>query len=250
MNSAEKPHWDADSSVSSVLRRSPVFRISKPFLSKFITPSRAMRRVDYESGAFKVSGYAALPSITEGSRSSQTVSVNGRWVRAEGLTKGIDDAYRETVPAGRYSPVALCVEVDPRRVDVNVHPTKQLVRFSDEREARVAMSGAVSSAIQGTGNPAPRDEDGRSPESSETSSSTPLPPATEDGMAGASTASVPESHPTENPLASEEPLPVAPTEGSTSNSDGGGGSISPDRLFSASESPKVFDLPKAPAPSE
>ena len=43
MNSAEKPHWDADSSVSSVLRRSPVFRISKPFLSKFITPSRVER---------------------------------------------------------------------------------------------------------------------------------------------------------------------------------------------------------------
>src|SRR5215217_2054907 len=40
MNSADKPHWDADSSVSSVLRRSPVFRISKSFLSKFITPSR------------------------------------------------------------------------------------------------------------------------------------------------------------------------------------------------------------------
>src|SRR3712207_7911185 len=112
-----------------------------------------MRRVDYESGAFKVSGYVALPSITESSRSQQTVSVNGRWVRAEGLTKGIDDAYRGTVPAGRYPPVALRVEVDPHQVDVNVHPTKQLVRFSDEREARLAASGAVSSAIMGTGDP-------------------------------------------------------------------------------------------------
>src|SRR4051794_39598343 len=45
MNSAEKPQWDADSLVSRVLRRSPVFRISKPFLSKFITPSR---RRDFE----------------------------------------------------------------------------------------------------------------------------------------------------------------------------------------------------------
>src|SRR5215204_5873584 len=45
MNSADKPHWDADSSVSSVLRRSPVFRISKSFLSKFITPSSLMRRL-------------------------------------------------------------------------------------------------------------------------------------------------------------------------------------------------------------
>src|SRR3990170_6833166 len=84
--------------------------------------ARAMRPVDYESGAFKVSGYAALPSITESSRSSQTISVNGRWVRAEGLTKGIDDAYRGTAPAGGYPPVAAQVEGDPRQVDVNVHP--------------------------------------------------------------------------------------------------------------------------------
>jgi DNA mismatch repair protein MutL len=40
--------------------------------------ARAMRRVEHKSGAFKVSGYAALPSITEASRSRQTVSVNGR----------------------------------------------------------------------------------------------------------------------------------------------------------------------------
>ncbi len=57
--------------------------------------------------------------------------------------------------------MALRVEVDPRQVDVNVHPTKQLVRFSDEREARLAMSGAVSNAIQGTGEPA-AEQDGRS----------------------------------------------------------------------------------------
>jgi DNA mismatch repair protein MutL len=205
-----------------------------------------MRRVDHESGAFKVSGYAALPSITEGSRSGQTISVNGRWVRAEGLTKGIDDAYRGTVPAGRYPPVALSVEVDPRQVDVNVHPTKQLVRFSDEREARVATSGAVSTAIQGTGGPVTEDEELRSPES-KTSSGTPLPPATEDGVASAPL-TVPESRPKKNPLASEEPLPVPPPEVAASSAKGG--SVSSDSLFAASESPKVFDPPKTPAPSD
>jgi DNA mismatch repair protein MutL len=210
--------------------------------------ARAMRRVNHESGVFKVSGYAALPSITEGSRSGQTISVNGRWVRAEGLTKGIDDAYRGTVPAGRYPPVALSVEVDPRQVDVNVHPTKQLVRFSDEREARVAMSGAVSRAIQGTDDSVPRDEDGRSPEP-ETSSDISIPPATEDGVVDAPV-SVLGSHPTENRPSSEVPLPVTPTDGLTSTNDDGGGSISPDRLFSASESLKVSDQPKAPAASE
>ncbi len=44
MNSAEKPHQDADSAVSSVHRRSPVFRIRKPFLSKFITRSKGVRQ--------------------------------------------------------------------------------------------------------------------------------------------------------------------------------------------------------------
>ena len=214
--------------------------------------ARAMRRVDHESGAFRVTGYAALPSITEGSRSSQTVSVNGRWVRAEGLTKGIDDAYRGTVPAGRYPPVALSVEVDPRQVDVNVHPTKQLVRFSEEREARLAASGAVSSAIQGTTvDDSVRDEEGHHAEP-ETSSGASAPVAREDdAAAGAPSMAVPESHPSDDPPGSREPLRKPPTEGPFTKNGDRSGSISPaDSLFSAPESPKVSDPPKSAAPSE
>lgn len=113
-----------------------------------VAKARALRKVEYESGAFKISGYAALPSLTEGSRSHQTVSVNGRWVRGDNLHRGLDDAYRATVPAGRYPPVAVEIAVDPRRVDVNVHPTKQIIRFSDERAARAAIAAAVRSAIE------------------------------------------------------------------------------------------------------
>ena len=113
-----------------------------------LAKARAMRKVEYESGAFVISGYAALPSMTEGSRASQTVSVNSRWVRADTLTRSIDDAYRATLPSGRYPPVALRVEVDPRRVDVNVHPTKQIVRFSEERAARTAVAAAIREAIE------------------------------------------------------------------------------------------------------
>jgi DNA mismatch repair protein MutL len=213
--------------------------------------ARAMRRVEHESGAFKVSGYAALPSVTEGSRSSQTISVNGRWVKAEGLTKGIDDAYRGTVPAGRYPPVALSVEVDPRQVDVNVHPTKQLVRFSDEREARLAASGAVSSAIQGTTvDDSDRDEEDQDAQA-RTSSGASAPVAREGGTtAGAPTGAVPQSPPTENPMVDQEPLPVSPPEGLASKNNDGSDSVSPNSLFSASESQKVHDPTKSPAPSE
>ena len=113
-----------------------------------VARARAMRKVEYESGAFEISGYAALPSLTEGSRSHQTISVNGRFVRSENLHRGLDDAYRATVPSGRYPPVALEITVDPRRVDVNVHPTKQIVRFSEERAARGAVAAAVRSTIE------------------------------------------------------------------------------------------------------
>jgi DNA mismatch repair protein MutL len=113
-----------------------------------VAKARAMRKVEYESGAFGISGYAALPSLTEGSRAHQTISVNGRFVKAETLHRGLDDAYRATVPGGRYPPVALEIDVDPRRVDVNVHPTKQTVRFSEERAARDALAAAVRAAIE------------------------------------------------------------------------------------------------------
>ncbi len=93
-----------------------------------VDKARAFRRVEHEVSPFRIEGYAALPSLTYTNRSScQTVSVNGRWVRADILSQALDDAYRATVPAGRYPAVALDVEVDPRQVDVNVHPTKQLV---------------------------------------------------------------------------------------------------------------------------
>jgi DNA mismatch repair protein MutL len=113
-----------------------------------VAKARAMRKVEYESGAFKISGYAALPSLTEGSRAHQTISVNCRFVKAENLHRGLDDAYRATVPGGRYPPVALEISVDPRRVDVNVHPTKQVVRFSEDRAARDALAAAVRTAIE------------------------------------------------------------------------------------------------------
>ncbi|MBA2619410.1 MAG: DNA mismatch repair endonuclease MutL [Rubrobacter sp.] len=111
--------------------------------------ARAFRRVEHEHGPFRLAGYAAPPSLTRTSRSScQTVSVNGRWASAEGFNRGLDDAYRGTVAAGRYPPVALRIEVDPRAVDVNVHPTKRLVRFSDEGAARRAVADAVKLAIE------------------------------------------------------------------------------------------------------
>lgn len=204
--------------------------------------ARAMQQVEYESGAYKVTGYAALPSVTEASRSRQTLSVNGRWVRAESLTKGIDDAYRATVPAGRYPPVALCVEVDPHQVDANVHPTKQLVRFSEEKEVRLAISEAVRNAIQGTGETAP-DQDGRTTDSETSDSSLPL--ASESGIDARLPAR--EHHPAENHPANETHPSIPPSNKVTNTNEGA--SMLPDSLFGTSKCARS-DPPRAPDLSE
>ena len=204
--------------------------------------ARAMQQVDHESGAYKVSGYAALPSVTEASRSHQTLSVNGRWVRAESLTKGIDDAYRATVPAGRYPPVALLVEVDPHQVDVNVHPTKQLVRFSEEKEVRLAISEAIRNAIQGAGETAP-DQDGRTtdPETSDSS----LPTASESGIDAPLAA--PRPHPAEDHPAGGATSPISPVRRSATNNEG---DSLPDSLFGTSEGSSPDSSREAPDLSE
>jgi DNA mismatch repair protein MutL len=150
--------------------------------------ARALQAVKHEVGPFRVSGFAVLPSIADSSRANQTISVNGRWVKAESLLKGLDDAYRGTIPAGRYPPVALSVSVDPQQVDVNVHPAKQLVRFSDERTAREAVAEAVRRAIQGS-SPEGRDDPSRhrvGPGSTAAQTLTPSPTSGEDegGRAG------------------------------------------------------------------
>jgi len=108
---------------------------------------KAFKEVAHESFPYRITGYVALPSLTYTNRySCQTVSVNGRWIRGSSITKAIDDAYRGTLPAGRYPPVVLSIEIDQRKVDVNVHPTKQIVRFSDDTGVRRAVTDAISLA--------------------------------------------------------------------------------------------------------
>lgn len=93
--------------------------------------------------------------FTAATYTCQTVSVNDRWVRGSNLMRVLDEGYRGTVASGHFPPVVISVEVDPRKVDVNVHPTKQLVRFSDERGVRRTNVDAIALAIQYSQAPSP-----------------------------------------------------------------------------------------------
>ena len=97
-----------------------------------------------ETSPIKVSGYVSRPSFTRTNRRSQFIFVNGRPIKDKSVEKGIDLGYKERLFEGRFPIVFLFIDIDPDKVDINVHPNKKEVRFKDE----VAVVHAVSEAIR------------------------------------------------------------------------------------------------------
>lgn len=96
-----------------------------------------------ESLDFNISGWAALPEVTRASKSYISILVNGRYIKNYGITQAVLEGYRTLLPIGRFPVILLSIEMDPILVDVNVHPSKQEVRFSKEKELQYVISETI-----------------------------------------------------------------------------------------------------------
>ena len=94
-----------------------------------------------------VEGYAALPTFTRANALGQYLFVNDRPVRDKLLLGAVRAAYADYLPRDRHPVVALFLTVDPREVDVNVHPAKTEVRFRDAGLVRSLLVGALREAL-------------------------------------------------------------------------------------------------------
>src|SRR6185503_203562 len=94
-----------------------------------------------------IEGYAALPTYTKGNALSQYLFVNGRPVRDRLLLGAVRGAYADYLPRDRHPVVALFITVEPREVDVNVHPAKTEVRFRDSGLVRSSIVRALQEAL-------------------------------------------------------------------------------------------------------
>lgn len=106
--------------------------------------------IDYTYEDMRVTGVVGKPEIARNNRSNQLFFVNNRYIKDKNLTAAADQAYKGIVPIGKFGFLILNLEIDPKKVDVNVHPAKLEVRFQEENLVFKAIYHAIKSGLGST----------------------------------------------------------------------------------------------------
>jgi DNA mismatch repair protein MutL len=132
---------------SNLLATTPEQRIAALLGEEFRSAALAL---DERAGSLRLSGLAALPAYSRGSRDAQFVYVNGRFVRDKLLGHAIREAYRDVLHGERHPAFVLFLDLDPGLVDVNVHPTKIEVRFREPQAVHQFVYHALERTLAGS----------------------------------------------------------------------------------------------------
>lgn len=103
--------------------------------------------VGVESPLINIKGFVGAPESARKKGAHQFFFVNGRYMRHPYFAKAVAEAYGAVLPQGEQIPFFLCLEVDPSRIDVNIHPTKTDIKFEDEQSLWRIISAAVRESL-------------------------------------------------------------------------------------------------------
>ena len=103
--------------------------------------------VSYEYEDIKVSGVVGKPEIARGNRSYQMFFVNNRYIKDKTLSAATDQAFKGLLTIGKYAFLVLNIEIDPKKIDVNVHPTKLEIRWSEEQKVFKAIYHSIRESL-------------------------------------------------------------------------------------------------------
>ena len=109
--------------------------------------AEGMLETSYELDKIGVSGFVCKPAAARPSRAMQYFFLNGRFIRSRSCAASMENAYKNSMMVGKFPACVLNITVEPHSVDVNVHPAKTEVRFSDERRVSSAIYYAVKNAL-------------------------------------------------------------------------------------------------------
>ena len=132
--------------VARLAPSDPARRVEASLGAEF---AQSMRPIE-ANGVLNLSGFAGSPAYTRASRDAQFIYVNGRFVRDKLLSHALREAYRDVLHGERHPAYVLFLEIDPRGVDVNVHPAKIEIRFRNPRAVHQFVFHAVSKGLSGT----------------------------------------------------------------------------------------------------
>ena len=103
--------------------------------------------VDYEYEDIKIKGVIGKPVVARSNRSNQLFFVNKRYIKDKVLTSAAEQAYKGLLTIGKYGFLVLDIEMNPQKVDVNVHPAKLEVRFADENKVFKAIYHSIKDSL-------------------------------------------------------------------------------------------------------
>lgn len=104
--------------------------------------------IQIEQNGNKVEGYLGKPNLVRSNRNFEIYFINGRFIRSNLLARALEDGYREYLMQHKFPLVVLHITMDPGQVDVNVHPTKMDVRFSDGITFCKMLSAAIHDTLK------------------------------------------------------------------------------------------------------
>jgi DNA mismatch repair protein MutL len=110
--------------------------------------ARELITVHFSTDRINITGYISRPGFTRNKKDHQVFFINGRLVRSKIISDAINIGYYSMLMTGRYPVAVLTISLDTKEIDINVHPTKQQVRFSHELEIKNSIAKAVRSALE------------------------------------------------------------------------------------------------------
>ncbi len=110
--------------------------------------SKDLVEIEFENDNVKIFGYISNHNLYRSNRAHQYLYINGRYIVDYGISSVIDHQYKSLIPLNRFPVFILYIEMNPAHIDVNIHPTKQEVKFVTSTNIHGIISNIVKRALQ------------------------------------------------------------------------------------------------------